>query len=106
MLLENKNALIYGAEGSVGAGVAKTLAREGATVFLAGRTRAKLDEVAKVITEAGGLPRSPLSMPSTSTPSTSTPGWWWPRRAASTFRSTSLAATSRASLSSRWRPPT
>jgi NAD(P)-dependent dehydrogenase (short-subunit alcohol dehydrogenase family) len=54
MLLENKNAVIYGAGGSLGAGVARTFAREGATVFLAGRTQAKLDEVAKSITDAGG----------------------------------------------------
>ncbi|MGI8800278.1 MAG: SDR family NAD(P)-dependent oxidoreductase [Pseudonocardia sp.] len=54
MLLEGKNAVIYGAGGSLGAGVAQTFAREGAMVFLTGRTRAKLDEVAKVITEAGG----------------------------------------------------
>src|SRR6476659_5208093 len=54
MLLENKNAIIYGAGGGIGAGVARTFAREGATVFLVGRTREKLDAVAADITAAGG----------------------------------------------------
>lgn len=53
-LLENKNAIIYGAGGSIGGGVAKAFAREGARVFLTGRTRAKLDKVAEEITAAGG----------------------------------------------------
>jgi 3-oxoacyl-[acyl-carrier protein] reductase len=39
MLLENKNAIIYGAGGGIGGAVARTFAREGASVFLAGRTR-------------------------------------------------------------------
>jgi NAD(P)-dependent dehydrogenase (short-subunit alcohol dehydrogenase family) len=54
MLLEGKNAIIYGAGGSIGGGVARGFAREGARVFLAGRTRASLDAVAKDITDAGG----------------------------------------------------
>ncbi len=54
MLLENKNAIIYGAGGGIGGGVAKTFAREGAKVFLAGRTRKKLEAVAADITAAGG----------------------------------------------------
>lgn len=54
MLLEGKNAVIYGAGGSVGGAVAATLAREGARVFLSGRTRAALDEVADAIRRAGG----------------------------------------------------
>jgi len=54
MLLENKNAIIYGAGGAIGSGVARTFAREGARVFLVGRTREKLDVVAKDITAAGG----------------------------------------------------
>lgn len=54
MLLEHKNAIIYGAGGSIGSGVARTFAREGATVFLVGRTREKLDAVAKDIISAGG----------------------------------------------------
>ena len=54
MLLENKVAIIYGAGGSIGGGVAKTFAREGAQVFLAGRSRDSLDKVAKEIAGAGG----------------------------------------------------
>ncbi len=54
MLLENKNAVIYGAAGGIGRGVAKTFAREGARVFLAGRTLEKLEALAAEITAAGG----------------------------------------------------
>jgi NAD(P)-dependent dehydrogenase (short-subunit alcohol dehydrogenase family) len=53
-LLEGKTAIIYGGGGGIGGGVARTFAREGAAVFLAGRTREKLDAVAKDITSAGG----------------------------------------------------
>jgi NAD(P)-dependent dehydrogenase (short-subunit alcohol dehydrogenase family) len=53
-LLTSKTAIIYGAGGGIGGGVARTFAREGARVFLAGRTRAKLDAVAKEIKAAGG----------------------------------------------------
>src|SRR5690242_16900427 len=55
MLLEDKSAVIYGAGGSIGAAVARTFAREGASVFLAGRTLAKLDAVADQIHAAGGV---------------------------------------------------
>ncbi len=55
MLLENKNAVIYGGGGSVGGAVARAFAREGAKVFLAGRTLATLDRVADEITAAGGV---------------------------------------------------
>ncbi|MGI5526515.1 SDR family NAD(P)-dependent oxidoreductase [Streptomyces syringium] len=54
MLLENKVAVIYGAGGRVGRAVARTFAREGAELFLAGRTRATLDAVADEIRTAGG----------------------------------------------------
>lgn len=54
MLLENKVAVIYGAGGAIGSAVARTFAREGAEVFLAGRTQAKLDKVAEEIRSAGG----------------------------------------------------
>ena len=53
MLLEGKNAVIYGA-GGLGAGVARTFAREGAKVFLAGRTREPLEALAADIAAAGG----------------------------------------------------
>ena len=54
MLLEGRNAVIYGGGGSVGGAVARAFAREGATVHLAGRTQAKLDAVADSIRSAGG----------------------------------------------------
>ena len=54
MLLEDKNAVIYGAGGSIGGAVAKEFAREGARVFLAGRTRESLETVAADISSAGG----------------------------------------------------
>lgn len=54
MLLQNKNAVIYGAGGDIGGTVARAFAREGAKVFLAGRTLGKLDSVAKEISAAGG----------------------------------------------------
>ena len=53
MLLENKNAVIYGAGGAIGGAVARAFAREGAKVFLAGRTLAKLDAVAREISAVG-----------------------------------------------------
>lgn len=53
-LLTGKTAIIYGGGGGIGGGVARTFAREGARVFLVGRTRAKLDAVAKDIKDAGG----------------------------------------------------
>jgi 3-oxoacyl-[acyl-carrier protein] reductase len=55
MLLENKNALVYGGSGSVGGAVARAFAREGASVFLAGRTLATLEEVAEEIIASGGV---------------------------------------------------
>jgi NAD(P)-dependent dehydrogenase (short-subunit alcohol dehydrogenase family) len=55
MLLENKNAIIYGAGGSIGGAVAREFAREGARVFLAGRTRENLENVAREIAADGGL---------------------------------------------------
>lgn len=54
MLLEDKNAVIYGGGGGIGGVVARTFAREGANVFLAGRTRELLEAVAAEITAAGG----------------------------------------------------
>ena len=54
MLLEAKNAVIYGGGGSIGAAVARAFAREGARVHLAGRTLETLEEVADEIRSAGG----------------------------------------------------
>ncbi len=55
MLLRNKNAVIYGGGGAIGGAVARAFAREGAKVFLAGRTVARLDKVAAEIAAAGGM---------------------------------------------------
>jgi 3-oxoacyl-[acyl-carrier protein] reductase len=54
MLLDNKSAVIYGGGGSIGGAVARAFAREGANVFLAGRTRATLEGVAEAIRATGG----------------------------------------------------
>jgi NAD(P)-dependent dehydrogenase (short-subunit alcohol dehydrogenase family) len=54
MLLADKNAVIYGAAGAIGATVARAFAAEGATVFLTGRNAAALDTVDKEITASGG----------------------------------------------------
>jgi 3-oxoacyl-[acyl-carrier protein] reductase len=55
MLLEGKRAVIYGGGGKVGGAVARAFAREGAKVFLAGRTLSPLEEVAQEIRSAGGV---------------------------------------------------
>lgn len=55
-LLEGKTAIIYGG-GGIGGGVARTVAREGATLFLLGRTREKLDAVARDSTSVDGSAR-------------------------------------------------
>jgi 3-oxoacyl-[acyl-carrier protein] reductase len=54
MLLQDKNAVIYGGGGSIGGAVARAFAREGAKVFLAGRTDTTLEAVAGAIRARGG----------------------------------------------------
>jgi 3-oxoacyl-[acyl-carrier protein] reductase len=54
MLLQGRNAVIYGGGGSIGGAVARAFAREGATVHLAGRTMAPLEAVAADIRASGG----------------------------------------------------
>ena len=44
MLLENKNAVIYGGGGAIGGAVARAFAREGAKAHLAGHTLTRLEE--------------------------------------------------------------
>lgn len=56
--LQDKNAVVFGAGGSIGAAIAKEFAKEGARVFLAGRTKASLEVVAKQITSFGGDART------------------------------------------------
>jgi 3-oxoacyl-[acyl-carrier protein] reductase len=54
MMLKDRTAIIYGAGGPIGGAAAKAFAREGASVFLAGRTQATLDTVAREISGDGG----------------------------------------------------
>ncbi len=54
MLLQGKTAVIYRGGGAIGGGIARVFAREGARVFIAGRTQARLDAIATDITAAGG----------------------------------------------------
>ena len=55
MLLEHKNAIVYGGGGSIGGAVSRAFAREGAQVFLAGRTLPKVGAVAQEISAMGGI---------------------------------------------------
>ncbi|MES2649283.1 MAG: SDR family oxidoreductase [Bacteroidota bacterium] len=52
-ILLNKNAVIYGAGGSLGGAVAKALAAAGAKVFLTGRNRSSVQKVADEILKSG-----------------------------------------------------
>jgi NAD(P)-dependent dehydrogenase (short-subunit alcohol dehydrogenase family) len=54
MLLENKNAVIYGGGGSIGGAVAREFSHQGARFFLVGRTRESLETVANDIKADGG----------------------------------------------------
>ena len=54
MMLQNKNAIIYGAGGSMGGAVAKALAANGAKVFLTGRNLGSVQKVADEIVASGG----------------------------------------------------
>ena len=54
MLLGGKVAVIHGGAGAIGGAVARNFAREGATVFLAGRHLDKVEAVAREIADAGG----------------------------------------------------
>ena len=88
MLLEGKNAVIYGGGGAIGGAVARAFAGEGGRVFLAGRTRSKLEEVAAAIRSAGGAAEAAEVDALDGQPSTITPMPSRPRPGASTSRST------------------
>ena len=60
MLLNGKTAVIYGGGGSIGGAVARAFAREGARVFLAGRSPESLEAVAGDIRADGGLVETAL----------------------------------------------
>lgn len=51
--LENKVAVVYG-DGAVGRAIAKTFARQGAKIYLTGRTATKLHSIAEDILTGGG----------------------------------------------------
>ena len=53
LLLHNKSTIVYGAGGGIGSGVALEFARQGARLFLAGRTLAPLQRVAAQVTALG-----------------------------------------------------
>jgi NAD(P)-dependent dehydrogenase (short-subunit alcohol dehydrogenase family) len=55
MLLDGKNAVIYGGAGAIGGAVARAFAREGAKLFLAGRTLDKLEAIRADINASGGV---------------------------------------------------
>ncbi len=55
MMLENKTALIYGGGGAIGGAVARALADAGGRVYLAGRTRTRLEKVAIEIGDAADV---------------------------------------------------
>lgn len=54
MQLEGKVAIVYGAAGSMGVAVARAFGAEGAQLFLAGRTRSKVQAMADEVESAGG----------------------------------------------------
>jgi NAD(P)-dependent dehydrogenase (short-subunit alcohol dehydrogenase family) len=54
-ILQGKHAVVFGAGGSFGSVVAREFAAEGAVVFLSGRSKPGLEEVAKQITADGGV---------------------------------------------------
>ena len=54
MMLKDKVAVIYGAGGAIGGGVARPFASEGARLFLTGRNLAPVEIVAEEIVSAGG----------------------------------------------------
>jgi 3-oxoacyl-[acyl-carrier protein] reductase len=53
-MLQNKNAIIYGAGGSIGGALAKALADQGAKVFLTGRNLDSVKKIADDIVASGG----------------------------------------------------
>jgi NADP-dependent 3-hydroxy acid dehydrogenase YdfG len=55
--LQGKVAIMHGGAGAIGAAAARAFARDGARVFLAGRTLARLEDVAAAIRADGFLRR-------------------------------------------------
>jgi 3-oxoacyl-[acyl-carrier protein] reductase len=84
VLLEGKNAVVHGGGGAVGGAVARVFGRERARVFLAGRTRAGLEEVAAAIRDAGGAAETAVVDALDGAAVDATPTPWPPRAGAST----------------------
>lgn len=55
MILQHKNAIIYGAGGSLGSAVARALAAAGARVFLTGRNFRSVQRISDEIISSGGM---------------------------------------------------
>lgn len=55
MMLQKKVAVVYGAGGDIGGAVARAFAREGARVFMSGRTLRKVEAIAASIRDGGGV---------------------------------------------------
>jgi NAD(P)-dependent dehydrogenase (short-subunit alcohol dehydrogenase family) len=55
MMLKAKTAVIYGAGGSIGGAIARAFAREGAKLFLSGRTLPAVKALASEIVAGGGV---------------------------------------------------
>jgi 3-oxoacyl-[acyl-carrier protein] reductase len=83
MVLEGKKAVIYGGGGAIGGAVARAFAGAGARVYLAGRTKARLEKVANDIGDAAGVAEVDAL---DEAPSPSTPPRWRRTRAGSTSR--------------------
>jgi len=54
MLLQNKNAILFAAGGSIGGAIARSLAKAGAKVFLSNHHIAPVQKLAEEIIAAGG----------------------------------------------------
>lgn len=52
-LLAGKTAVVYGASGAMGGAIARAFAQEGAQLHLVGRTRSKLDALARELSQTG-----------------------------------------------------
>src|SRR3954469_16093903 len=55
MILKDKIAIVHGAGGDIGGAVARAFAREGAKVYLSGRTQRSVELVASDIVKGGGV---------------------------------------------------
>lgn len=55
MLLKNNVAIVYGGSGAVGGAIAKSFAKEGAIVIVAGRTSGKLEKIVNEIKSENGI---------------------------------------------------